>query len=63
MQTFTPNISWLVWCLLALTLAVVFAFVWPKSRAGGHITAVQFFLLHWGHSLVWPLLSLSRPDK
>lgn len=59
MQTFTLNISWLVWSLLALLVAGVFAVVWPKSRAEGQVTAVQFFLLRWGHSLVWLSLSLS----
>ncbi|MCA9874300.1 MAG: hypothetical protein KC441_11615 [Anaerolineales bacterium] len=59
MQASFLTVSWWVWGLLALIPAVLFAFVWPKKKVGPDTTAVRYFWLRWGHSLVWLLLSVS----
>jgi type VI protein secretion system component VasK len=47
-----------VWGLLALGVALLFAFVWPKERVGD-AHGLRLVILRWAHTLVWLLLALS----
>ncbi|HEY8600239.1 MAG TPA: hypothetical protein VIL85_17510 [Thermomicrobiales bacterium] len=45
-----------VWGALCLLIAVIFTLVVPQQMNVS--TGVRFFLLRWGHALVWLLLAL-----
>lgn len=52
------GVSMVVWSLLALGLAVVYLFIWPKPEPGAPSRpAWAQFVLRWFHSLVWVLLA------
>ena len=52
------NLPWFVWAGLALVIAVSYAFVWPQKAAIA-ATGFRFFMLRWGHTLTWILLSIN----
>lgn len=45
-----------VWGLICLAAAVAWSFFWPADRAIG-AAGLRFFLIRWGHALVWALLA------
>lgn len=52
------NLPWFVWAVLAFAVAVIYAFVWPQKA----VTATEgfrFFVIRWGHTLVWLLLTIN----
>ncbi|MCU0494203.1 MAG: hypothetical protein MUD01_21645 [Chloroflexaceae bacterium] len=51
------GLPWPVWGGLALLLALVWCFVWPSDKVSSTTGSMQFFLLRWGHALVWLLLA------
>ena len=59
MATGPLGISWWVYGVGALALALVWVFVWPADRATGDMSTLRYFFLRWGHALVWLLLSAS----
>jgi hypothetical protein len=51
------GISWVVWAVLALIPAGLFSVVWPRPQKTS--PPWMFWVLRWGHSVVWVLLALS----
>jgi hypothetical protein len=58
MSTGQLNSAWFTWSAIALTLAVIYFFIWPKRRAGA-TAGFRFLVLRWAHALTWLLLALS----
>ena len=52
------NLPWFVWAAAALTISIVFAFVWPQKEALG-ASGFRFFMIRWGHTLTWILLAFN----
>ncbi len=52
------NLPWFFWAALALTVAVVYSFVWPH-KAVTATTGFRFLVLRWGHALTWILLAIN----
>lgn len=52
------NLPWFVWAVVALLVAVVYLFVWPQ-KAGAAAEGFRFFMIRWGHTLVWVLLAVN----
>jgi hypothetical protein len=52
------NLPWFVWAALALVIAVVYSFFWPKDRIVD-LTGFRFLVLRWGHALTWLLISIN----
>jgi hypothetical protein len=52
------NLSWFVWAALALVIALIYSFIWPKDRIAD-LTGFRFLVLRWGHALTWLLISLN----
>ena len=52
------NLPWFAWAGLALVVAVIYAFVWPH-KAVTDTAGFRFFILRWGHALVWILLTIN----
>jgi hypothetical protein len=50
------NLPWFLWAALALVVAVVYSFVWPNKNVT-LTSGFTFFVLRWGHALVWLLLA------
>jgi len=50
------NLPWLVWTGLALIVSAIYSFVWPK-KAVTKTTGLRYFIVRWGHALVWVLLA------
>ncbi|MBN2548531.1 MAG: hypothetical protein JXB15_05220 [Anaerolineales bacterium] len=58
MNTLFWGIAWPTWSLVCLGLTVLYAIIWPKSKALHIEFRWQQLVLRWGHSLVWALLAL-----
>lgn len=52
------NLPWFVWAALALVIAVLYSFLWPKDRIAD-LTGFRFLVLRWGHALTWLLISIN----
>ncbi|HXQ38311.1 MAG TPA: hypothetical protein VN843_30205 [Anaerolineales bacterium] len=52
------NLPWFLWAGIALIIAVIYSFVWPHKAVTG-ATGFRFFILRWGHALVWILLTIN----
>lgn len=52
------NFPYFAWTAIALLIAVIFAFVWPR-KAVTTTTGFRYFLVRWGHALTWLLLAIS----
>jgi hypothetical protein len=52
------NLPWFVWAGIALVVAVIYCFVWPH-KAVTELIGFRFFVLRWGHALVWILLTVN----
>lgn len=53
------NISWWIWGILALVVALVFAVFVPAAKKVNALQGLTFVVVRWFHSLVWVLLALS----
>ena len=53
----TPDLRWLAAALVALIVAGVFAVFVPNMEKVSAATGLQYFIVRWGHSLVWVLLA------
>lgn len=51
------NLPWFVWAALAFVVALIYTFVWPE-KAVRVATGFRFFVLCWGHALVWVLIAI-----
>ncbi len=51
------NIHWFLWAGLALVIAVIYSFIWPK-KAVTETNRFRFSIVRWGHGLTWFLVSL-----
>lgn len=52
------NLPWLLWAGIAFIIAVIYTFVWPH-KAAAEAEGFRFFILRWGHALVWILLTIN----
>jgi hypothetical protein len=52
------DLPWFAWAAIALIIAVVYSFVWPH-KAADVATGLRFFVIRWGHALVWVLLAIN----
>jgi hypothetical protein len=52
------NLPWFAWAVIALLIAVLYSFVWPKDRMADP-TGFRFLILRWGHALTWLLLTIN----
>ena len=52
------NLPWFAWATLALIIALVYSFVWPKDRIAD-LSGFRFLVLRWGHALTWLLISIN----
>lgn len=52
------GIPWFVWAAVALAIAVVYIFIWPRKAASAS-NGIRFFVLRWGHALTWILLAVN----
>ena len=52
------NIPWFAWAGLSLLVAIIYSFVWPK-KAVTETTGLRYFVVRWGHALVWILLAVN----
>lgn len=52
------NLPWLAWAGLAFVVSVIYSFVWPKKAVGVH-SGFRFFIVRWGHTLTWLLLTFN----
>ncbi len=52
------NIPWFAWAGLSLLVAIIYSFVWPK-KAVTETTGLRYFVVRWGHALVWMALAIN----
>lgn len=52
------NLPWFVWAALAFVVALVYTFVWPHRNVTS-TTDFRYFIIRWGHALVWALLAIN----
>jgi hypothetical protein len=51
------GLSYYIWGIIGVTLAVVFAFIAPREQ--GKMSRTKYIIVRWFHSLVWILLAIS----
>jgi hypothetical protein len=59
MNTPFLGVSWFVWGLLCLAVAVIFTVIRPRGKRPGKESALPSLILRWFHVLVWVLLAVS----
>jgi hypothetical protein len=59
MEIIEQNWTWLVFGLMALCIAGLYAVFVPKKDKVIATTGARFFVVRWMHSLVWIVLALS----
>ena len=52
------NLPWCLWAGLALLVAVIYSIVWPK-KAVTATSGARYFIVRWGHALVWMALAIN----
>jgi hypothetical protein len=52
------NLPYFAWTILALIIAGIFVYIWPR-KAVTVTTGFRFFIIRWGHALTWVLLAIS----
>lgn len=52
------DLPYFVWAVVALVIAIIFAFIWPQ-KAVTTTMGFRYFIIRWGHSLTWVLLAVS----
>ena len=52
------NIPFFAWTALALVIAVIFVYGWPR-KAVTVTTGFRYFIIRWGHALTWLFLAIS----
>jgi hypothetical protein len=52
------NLPWFAWAGLALLVAAIYSVAWPK-KAVTTTTGLRYFIVRWGHALVWVLLAIN----
>lgn len=53
------GIPLLVWSGVALMMAILFVFIWPRRLVDGAMPPGHLLILRWGHAAVWLLLAAS----
>ncbi len=59
MTTIWLGLPLYVWSIIALTIAVMYLFVYPRKQITPTTAPLKRLLLRWGHALVWILMSIS----
>jgi hypothetical protein len=52
------NLPWFFWAGLALLIAVIYSFFWPHKLIM-QTSGLRFFIVRWGHAIVWILLTVN----
>lgn len=52
------NLPYFVWTAIALVIAVIFVYVWPRKAVTAS-AGFRYFVIRWGHALTWVLLAVS----
>lgn len=52
------NLPWFLWAGLALIIAVIGVYVWPRNTVTT-TTGFRYFIVRWGHTLTWFFLAIS----
>jgi len=52
------NLPWFAWAGIALLVAAIYSFIWPQ-KAVTKTTGSRYFIVRWGHALVWILLAVN----
>lgn len=58
MQEKFLGVPWLIWAVVALVVAALYAFVIPNSKITPATNGLQLVILRWFHPLVWVLLAM-----
>lgn len=52
------NLPYFAWTAIALVIAVIFVYIWPR-KAVTTTTGFRYFVIRWGHALTWILLAIN----
>ena len=52
------NLPYFVWAIVAISLAVVWTYLWPH-KAVTITNGFRFLVIRWGHAATWLLLAIS----
>ena len=53
------NVPYFVWTVIALIIAGIFVYIWPRSALIEPSAGFRYFIVRWGHALTWLLLGIS----
>jgi len=52
------NLPWYFWAGVALVIAVIYTYIWPRKVITS-TTGIRYIIIRWGHAVTWILLSLN----
>jgi len=52
------GLQWFLWAGVALLIAIIYSFVWPK-KVTVESTGFRWFVIRWGHAVTWILLAIN----
>lgn len=52
------GLPWFAWAGISLAVAILYWFVWPQKKAA-QTSGLRYFIVRYGHALVWLLLALN----
>lgn len=52
------DLPWFLWAAFALTVAVIYYFIWPRKAVTSN-TGFRYLIVRWGHTLTWILLAIN----
>lgn len=52
------NLPWFLWAAIALTVAAIYYYIWPRKAVTSN-TGLRYLIIRWGHTLTWILLAIN----
>ena len=52
------SLPWFLWAAIALTVAAIYYFIWPRKSVTSN-TGFRYLIIRWGHTATWILIAIN----